>query len=77
MGFYLLKTDNAIYRNPIIKIIIPTHIDNFLIIGKKLIITKTKAGLNKTFYIKDLDPVKHFINVRIIRDRVNKTISLV
>ena len=77
MGFYSLKTDNVIYRNPITGVIIPTYINNFLIIGKKLVVTKTKVGFNKTFYIKDLDPARYFINVRIIRNQVNKTISLV
>ena len=77
MGFYFLKADNAIYKNPIIKVIIPTYIDDFLIINKKLVITKAKAGLSKTFYIEDLGLARHFISVRIIRNRINKTIFLV
>ena len=77
MGFYLLKADNVIYKNPIIKVIISTYIDDFLIISKKSVVIKVKVDFNKVFYIKNLGPVRYFISVRIIRDRINKKIFFV
>ena len=58
MGFYPLKADNVIYKNPIIRVIILIYIDDFLIIDKKSVVVKAKAGFNKAFYIEDLGPVK-------------------
>ena len=77
MGFYPLKADNIIYRLSTTEVIIPIYINDFLIIGKRLVIINVKISFIKIFYMKDLSAVKYFINVRIIRDRVNRIISLV
>ena len=49
LGFYPLKSDDTIYRNPKNIIIIATYIDNFLIISTKLAITDSKSDLKKSF----------------------------
>ena len=77
IGFYPLKSDNAIYRSPTTGAIIPTHVDDFLIIGIKSAVADAKAGLSKAFHMEDLGPARHFVGVRIVRDRTNRTVSLV
>ena len=77
LGFFPLKSDNAIYRNPKNIVIIATHVDDFLIIGTKSAVADSKSGLKESFQMEDLGAAKHFVGVRIIRDRSKRTISLV
>ena len=77
LGFKQLKSDNALYINRKTMVMIATHVDDFLIIGNKKAVTEVKADLSKIFHMEDLGPAKHFVGVRIHRDRANRTISLV
>jgi hypothetical protein len=77
LGFEPLDSDNYIYLNSTIKVIIITYVDDFLIIAKSIpAITKLKELLASKFSIKELGPVQYFVRVRIIRDRANKMIYL-
>ena len=53
------------------------YVDDILILGHDLqFINSIKSDINQTFTIKDLGEVHHILGMEVVRDRVNKTISL-
>jgi hypothetical protein len=78
LGFKPLIANNCIYRHPKSGLIVTTYVDDFLLVGLKgKELTKLKSALQNAFEIKDLGPCYYFIGVRIVRNRENRTISLV
>jgi hypothetical protein len=59
-------------------LIVITYVDDFLLVGlKRKELANLKAALQNAFKIKDLGLYYYFIGVRIVRNRSNRTISLI
>lgn len=77
LGFRQLMSDTAVYHNPIIGVVIITHVDDFLIMGSnKKAIQEVKTRLGEIFKMNDLGPAKYYLGVRIARDRHSRLIYL-
>jgi hypothetical protein len=78
LGFKPLIANDCIYQHPKSGLIVITYVDDFLLVGlKRKELANLKAALQNAFKIKDLGPYYYFIGVRIVRNRGNRTISLV
>ena len=67
LGFKVYTSNQYIYINKLIEILIIIYINNILIISKdKAKIKALKKNLIKRFKMEDLGPTKYFIGVRII-----------
>ncbi|KAF6515608.1 hypothetical protein HZS61_004349 [Fusarium oxysporum f. sp. conglutinans] len=77
LGFRQIMSDTAVYKNPATGVIIITYVDDLLIMGNdKQVIQGYKARLGEIFTMTDLGPAKHFLGVRITRDRNARLIYL-
>jgi len=77
IGFRRLFADQAVW----VKIhsdfqCVIGHVDNLLTGGKHARVDETKAALQERFKLKDLGPANVFVGLHIVRDRVNRTITL-
>src|SRR5205085_2041900 len=80
LGFKSLESDHCIYTTTdgYKGIIIATYVDDFLITGPKMSeIKRLKQKLNQAFDMKDLGEASHFLGVRIVRKRKERTLQLV
>jgi hypothetical protein len=78
LGFKPLIANDCIYRHPKSGLIVITYVDDFLLVGLKgKELANLKAALQNAFKIKDLGPCYYFVGVRIVRNRGNRTISLI
>ena len=69
--------NNYIYYNKENNFIIITFVNNFLIVGpKSKFMNKVKKELYKQFEIKEMRPLKYFLDIQIIQDRKNCKIYL-
>ncbi|PSS08935.1 hypothetical protein M430DRAFT_109135, partial [Amorphotheca resinae ATCC 22711] len=67
-----------IYRYPKSGLIVITYVDDFLLVGLKgKELADLKVALQNAFKIKDLGLYYYFVGVRIVRNRGNRTISLI
>lgn len=79
LGFNRLECDHSvfIYERDDIKVIVPVHVDDLVIGSKsKAAISAFKVELSKVFKIRDLGPTSLILNVKLERDRANRTITL-
>jgi hypothetical protein len=77
LGFQPLKADNCVYINKA-GVIIVTYIDDMLITGPNpKDIAAVKKALQDEFEIDDIGPITYFVGVRIVRNRPNRTITLI
>jgi len=79
LGFTCLECDHSvfIYECENIKLIVPVHVDDLVIASKsKAAIDAFKKEISKVFKIRDLGPTSLILNVKIERDRINRTITL-
>src|SRR5579871_382626 len=66
-NFYYMNSDHGIYINDQSGIIIGIWVDDLIIIGKNIMnIKELKENLNKTFKMKDLGDLTHFLGIHII-----------
>lgn len=77
LGFQPLKSDNCVYINKS-GVVIVTYVDDMLITGPSSDeIAGVKKALMQSFEMEDLGPAAYFVGVRIVRDRSNRSITLV
>ena len=77
MGFKLCVCDPSIYVHAEYMIIIVTYVDDMLMVGKDLSkIRLIQKQLSERFEMETLGPTRHFLGVKITRDRQKKTILL-
>ena len=78
LGYKPILADHCIFRNKNTGIIICTYVDDFLLVGRKgTDLDQIKQDLAKRFEMKDLGPCEYFLGIRIVRDRKDRTITLV
>jgi hypothetical protein len=77
LGFQPLKADNCVYINKA-GVIIVTYVDDMLITGPNpKDIAAVKKALQNEFEMDDMGPATYFVGVRIVRNRANRTITLI
>jgi hypothetical protein len=77
LGFQPLKADNCVYINKA-GVIIVTYVDDMLITGPNpKDIAAVKKALQDEFEMDDMGPATYFVGVRIVRNRANRTITLI
>jgi hypothetical protein len=77
LGFQPLKADNCLYINKA-GVIIVTYVDDMLITGPNpKDIAAVKKALQDEFEMDDMGPATYFVGVRIVRNRANRTITLI
>lgn len=79
-GFALCSDDPCLMINKDTGLIIFFYVDDFLIAAPKSKaeeVKKLKEILNSKYGIRDFGPAKHFLNVRIIRDRKQRKLWMV
>jgi ribosomal protein S3 len=78
LGFKPLIANYYIYRHPDSELIVLTYVDDFLLVGLKgKELDNLKSALQSVFKIKDLGPCQYFVGIRIVRNRKERTISIV
>ena len=76
IGYTRLQADHSVFvhRNGVI---IAVYVDDLLIVGPHASDIKgLKESISKRFKIKDLNEVTHYLGVKVVRDRANKTMWL-
>jgi transposase InsO family protein len=77
LGLIPCLSDQCVYKNKDTGLIIITHVDDMLIIGKDTAkITQLKQDLNTKFQMDDLGTAAYFLGIRITRDREKRTVSI-
>lgn len=77
LSFEPLQADDCVYINRKNSILVTTHVDDFLIAGKKgQELTQFKENLANQFKVDDLGPVQFYCGIRIVRDLPNRKVYL-
>ena len=80
IGLFKLQVDHSIFSTSagIKGPIVTSFVDDLNIIGPKgsPMISEVKKQLNIAFKIVDIDPISHYLGLKIERNRVNRTIKL-
>ena len=64
-----------VYRNDVIIVV---YVNDFLIVDSHIFdIKELKKSIFKRFKIKNLNEITHYLNVKVVRNRVNKTMWLI
>ncbi len=81
MGLTRLESDHCVFiglaKGPLKGVIVLVYVDDLLITCRNSsTISLVKNGLQTSFNIKDMGPVKFFLGVKVDRDHPNQTITL-
>ena len=77
LGFIPLASDQSIFIQLIIKIVVASHIDDLLIFGPSIKdIKQLRNDLSKILSITDLGDISYFLGIKISRDRAKRLISI-
>ena len=77
-GFERLKFDHSVFIHKKKRLIVFVYVNDLLILESKRFkhIQKLKNVLNKRFTMTNLDSCHHYLSMKVIRDRVKKTVFL-
>jgi transposase InsO family protein len=77
VGFRRLESDHSVFLWKEGQVIVAAYVDDLLIAGPNLEAIKTvKKELQRTYEMNDLGECSTFLNIRVTRDRVRRTIKL-
>lgn len=79
IGFLQSKADPCVYiiRNNTFFLVIAIYVDDFILFyNDQVLTTQIKEKLKESFEMKDLGAIKRCLGMEIIRDRVNRKISI-
>jgi hypothetical protein len=79
LGFLPCTEDMCLFTHKEKLLMVFVYVDDFLIVGPKHLkqdIADLKTCINKRYKIRDLGPAKSFLNIRITRDRAQKTLHI-
>ena len=78
MSFVRTKFDYSVFVHSIIEVIIEVYVDDLLLIDLDINdIREIKKSLMFQFEMIDLESMKHYLNMKVVRDRQNKIIKLI
>lgn len=73
--YYPLESDPCVFRHAQHKGIIIIYVDDLILIHQdKDIVDLMRSQLSAKYELRDLGPIHHYLGMRIVRDRPNKTI---
>ena len=75
-NFKIIITDQSIFHNDEIKIVITAHIDNLLIFDFKVDDIMLKKQIEKKIEIFDLDDISYYLDMEISRNKKKKKLFL-
>ena len=77
MNYKIINVDENVFINYEIKIIIVFYVNNILFVDvNKNVIVELKIHFNNKFHMIDMSFCNYYLNLKIIRDRVNRIIRL-
>lgn len=77
MGFHRLGKDNSVFRNDLTGAIIASYVDDLLLMtSSKVEMINIKKQLDKRFKLKHLGELRHYLGMRITRDRTTRSMHI-
>lgn len=77
LGFTQLQSDTAVFIHYTKQVIVIAYVDDMLVMGPRLKeVQKFKKDLSESYEITDLGELKYFLGIRILRNRDQRTLTL-